>query len=171
MVLCQLNPEYALSIFKAIPGTGSYWKQFKNDLFARLEQHGNFHLFFTLSCAEKKWSEVIVAILQTHGINVTYDPEKWDGEEDSIFVTDPQTENSEQPIKNMPLPEYRKKIIPKRFGNMTNFIKDHFLLITRIFDNRVKAFIKNIIMAKDVEFYTYRVEMQGRGEDQNYMLK
>ena len=43
------------------------------------------------------------------------------------------------------------------------FYKDHFLLITRLFDNHVKAFINNILMAnKDVEHYSYRIEFQVR---------
>ena len=41
------------------------------------------------------------------------------------------------------------------------FYKDHFLLITRLFHNRVKAFINNILMANsDVENYSYRIEFQ-----------
>ena len=42
--------------------------------------------------------------------------------------------------------------------------KDHFLLITRLFDNRVKTFISKILMAnEDVENYSYRIEFQVRG--------
>ena len=51
------------------------------------------------------------------------------------------------------------KSIPK-----AKFYKDEFLLITRIFDNRVKAFISTILMANpDVEHYSYRIEFQMRG--------
>ena len=48
--------------------------------------------------------------------------------------------------------------------NKHKFYKDHFLLITRIFDNRVKAFINKILMANEfVENYSYRIEFQVRG--------
>ena len=41
---------------------------------------------------------------------------------------------------------------------------DSFLLITRLFDNRVKSFINNILMSNDsVEHYSYRIEFQVRG--------
>jgi len=44
-------------------------------------------------------------------------------------------------------------------------LKDYTFLITRIFDARVKSFIKNILMGsgKDkvpISFYSYRVEFQ-----------
>ena len=45
-------------VFKTVPGTPAYWKQFGNETFARMEQLGPFNFFFTLSCAEMKWSEV-----------------------------------------------------------------------------------------------------------------
>ena len=48
--------------------------------------------------------------------------------------------------------------------NKHKFYKDHYLLITRIFDNRVKSFINNILMADEfVENYSYRIEFQVRG--------
>ena len=55
----------------------------------------------------------------------------------------------------VPLPVYLKSDDVK---NKHKFYKDEFLLITRIFDNRVKAFISHILMAnKDVEHYSYRI--------------
>ena len=46
--------------------------------------------------------------------------------------------------------------------------KDYTFLITRLFDARVKSFVKNILMAggKDkisFKYYSYRVEFQARG--------
>ena len=38
-----------------------------------MEQLGHFHLFFTLSCAEMKWSEVHAAILHTIGEKIMYE--------------------------------------------------------------------------------------------------
>ena len=43
------------------------------------------------------------------------------------------------------------------------FMKDHYVLITRIFDERVKNFIQNVLLYHHVEYYAYRVEFQMRG--------
>ena len=55
---------------------------------------------------------------------------------------------------------FNEGIYPKFLSRVQEEItyKDEFLLITRIFDNRVKAFISHILMAnKDVEHYSYRI--------------
>ena len=57
----------AFDVFSKIPGTPSYWKSFRNELFARMEQLGPFHFFFTLSAAEMKWPEVSTSILHSQG--------------------------------------------------------------------------------------------------------
>ena len=57
----------------------------------------------------------------------------------------------------------------KRFCNDTRHahIRKHVLTATRNFDDRAKAFLKHIIMAKDnpmnVNMFNYRIEFQGRG--------
>ena len=60
--------------------------------------------------------------------------------------------------KETSLPEYMKGV------SKHNFYKDEFLLITRIFDNIVKALISKILMAnQDNSNYSYRIEFQIRG--------
>ena len=54
----------SFSIFRNIPGTPSYWKGFRNEILAKIEQLGPFHMFFTLSCAEARWDQVIASVLQ-----------------------------------------------------------------------------------------------------------
>ena len=65
-----------LSIFKDIPGTPSYWRMFRNEILARIEQLGPFHFFYTLSCAEMRWIEVLSSLLRNEGhkINFHYEP-------------------------------------------------------------------------------------------------
>ena len=136
----------ALDIFGKIPGTPQYWKTYRNELFARMEQLGPFHFFFTLSAAEMRWSDVSTAILHSKGgIEKIVYLKDWEYDDNLILVV--KTDGTE-----IPLPEYMKKE-----GN-SKFYKDEFLLITRIFDNRVKAFISHILMANaDVEHYSYRI--------------
>ena len=142
----ELKSNKAIDVFKDIPGTPSYWKKVRNDLFARMEQLGQFHFFFTLSCAEMKWPEATTSILHTLGHKISYET-GWEEDETKIK------------IDNTPLPQYKEKEI----RNKTAFFKKHFLLITRIFDNRVKAFIKLLNSTGKVDNYTYRIEFQMRG--------
>ena len=53
----------------------------------------------------------------------------------------------------------------KKQGNkgLTDFLKDHFITITRIFDKRVKDFLKTVMTDMGIEDYCYRVEYQMRG--------
>ena len=58
----------------------------------------------------------------------------------------------------MPLPEFAEKI-----PNMSSLLKENIMLITQMFDNRVKAFIKNILLKSGFEHYAHRIEYQIRG--------
>ena len=115
-----------------------------------MEQLRPFLFFFTLSCAERIWAEVFCSILQSQGHNVVFDETTWDGDEEDIL------------INGIPLPDFKENHLNM---SVTDFVKKHYVIITRIFDNRVKAFIKNILMNIDpnVEYYWYRVEFQARG--------
>ena len=63
----DIKSHNAIDVFKVIPGTPPYWKGYRNEIFARMEQLGPFQFFFTLSSAEMHWPEVAVAILHTIG--------------------------------------------------------------------------------------------------------
>ena len=54
----------AYSVFMKIKGTPKYWQHQRNELVAKVKQLGPFHAFFTLSCAEMRWSEVYVSTVQ-----------------------------------------------------------------------------------------------------------
>ena len=113
-----------------------------------MEQLGHFHFFFTLSCAEMKWPEMIASILNNEDHRIIFKHDEWDGTGDSIEVD------------GMTLTEFKEK----KLKNMTSFLKDEFVHITRMFDNRLKAFIKNILLTSGIEHYCYRIEFQVRGK-------
>ena len=141
--------ENSFSILKKIPGTPSYWRVFRNDIMAKIEQVGQFHMFFTLSCAEKRWPEILAAILQLEGNKLSFNL-PWDGKEDSIFINDE------------PLSEFKKSV------NWSEKLRKNIMLITQMFDSRVKAFVKNILMGLGegtvpISHFSYRVEFQARG--------
>ena len=114
-----------------------------------MEQLGPFQFFFTLSSAEMRWAEVSTAILHSKGgIEKIIYMKNWEYDDNLILVV---TRNKQGELIETPLPEYMK------IEGNHKFYKDEFLLITRIFDNRVKAFISHILMANaDVEHYSYR---------------
>ena len=83
-----VSDDNVYSILKSIPMTPSYWRVFRSEIFARMEQLGPFHIFFTLSCAESKWAEVYVAILEQEGFVAKYlpDADTWNGEMDTVMI-------------------------------------------------------------------------------------
>ena len=147
----ELKSNKAIDVFKDIPGTPSYWKKVRNDLFARMEQLGPFHFFFTLSAAEMHWPEVATSVLHSLGNKISYEA-GWEEDETKIKIEDVSG-------VSMSLPEYKKRNI----RNKTEYFKKHFLLITRIFDNKVKAFIALLKATGKIDNYTYRIEFQIRG--------
>ena len=94
-----------------------------------------------------KWPEMIASILHNKGHKIVFEQE-WDGRGESISVD------------GEPLTEF----VEKNLQNMTTFLKDEFVLITRMFDNRLKAFIKHILKTSGIEHYCYRIEFQVRGK-------
>ena len=105
-----VNPENVLSIFKKIPGTPLYWKQFRQELFAAMNQLGQFHLFFTLSCGESRWPEEFASILRQKGHDVKFLSEPWNGNDDDII------------IDGKPFSQYREDNI----SSVTKFFQEYY---------------------------------------------
>ena len=74
------------SMFAQIKGTPKYWQKARNELIAKVKVLGPFHVFFTLSCAEMRWSEIFVTILRRMGYKVEYNETEnsWDGSDENI---------------------------------------------------------------------------------------
>lgn len=139
-------------IFKKTKGTPKYWQTARNELVAKIKQLGPFHLFYTFSCGEMRWSEVFLSLLKRKGYQVVI-PENWDGDDDNLL------------IEGKKLWDYVNYEMSDRKHELFN---DYTFLIARHFDNRVKMFIQNILLGQgkgkvDISFYSYRVEFQARG--------
>ena len=146
----HLNDLY--SVFSKVKGTPKYWQTARNDLVAKVKQLGPFHIFYTFSCGETRWAEVFLCILYRNGYKIEI-PEDWDGHEEDLLV---EGKNLKDFI-NEDMSKSKHKLF-----------EDYTLLITLLFDARVKSFVKNILMAggKDkipFKYYSYRVEFQARG--------
>ena len=141
-----LQIDDGFDVFSKISGTPKYWQQKRFEMIARLEQLGPFQFFFTLSCADKRWTEILASILHLKGETVTY---KQDNGTTEIYIND------------IPIKDYLSTI------DTHLLIKENLLTLTRCFDKRIHAFLKHIILAKDsplpIKFYNYRVEFQLRG--------
>ncbi len=137
--------------FKRIRGTPKYFQQVRNELIAKIGQLGPFHLFFTLSCGEKRWDEIIAALLELEGRNVKCSSIDEDDTHLSFTVDD------------LPLDEFLKTNQLSR----QKILQDNIFVVTRMFDHRVKKFVQHIIMSSKssmkVKHYSYRVEFQMRG--------
>ena len=141
------NPEDAFSVFEKLPGTPKYWQQKRYELLAKLEQLGPFQFFFTLSCADKRWDENWTSIFGQEGAKVTIEDDGDVGH--NVFIND------------VPLDDYLEDI------NQHEKVRENVMTITRNFDQRVKAFVREIMMGHNqplnVSVYNYRVEFQLRG--------
>ena len=144
----QYSLEDAFSVLDNAPGTPRYWQKKRYELIGKLENIGPFPLFFTLSCAEKRWSENFTTFLREHHVEYSY-------------------ENTTEHclVDSIPLNEFLQK---EENVSKHEYIRQNILTMTLNFNQRVQEFIKHIIMDKEsplaVEYYNYRVEFQMRGK-------
>ena len=111
---------------------------------------GPFQYFFTFSCAELRWTEIIACILRMKGHTVYVQNNK---ETDSIFVD------------GDPLLEYLLKTDQK----LHEIIRNETFTVTRMFDRKVKSLVRNVLMdlgakGMNLKYFMYRVEFQARGK-------
>ena len=133
------------SVLDNIKNTPRYLKKKKNEFIAKLENHGPFQFFFTLSCADMRYDENFTSLLQDHKIEYVYEGDKEHCLIDGMYLDEFLRQNQ----------------------NKHEFIRKNILTATRNFDHRVKNFMKIIVMNKfnemHIEYYNYRVEFQMRG--------
>ena len=143
------SPDY-FEIFSNIRGTPKYWHNMRLELIAKLHQLGPFHIFYTLSCAELRWPEVIANILLSEGKNV-------------VISRTFSGKFSEITVDNLPLNDFLSK-----FQIDTHkLIRENILMVIRIFDHRLRSFTSKIILKQwcklKIQYFTYRIEFQLRG--------
>ena len=128
-----------------IKNTPRYWQKARYELIARLENLGPFTWFFTLSCGDMRWPENFTALLRDRNIGYEYK----NGEE---IIT----------IDGVCWKEWLQE-----HESEHEFIRNNLLNATLTFNNRVKMFIKHILMNKGnpmtLQHYSYKVEFALRG--------
>ena len=115
-------------------------------MIAKIEQLGVFEIFFTLSCADKRWEEIFISILCQQGHDVLI--QKASGQAEIL-------------VDGEPLQEVMKR------ENTHQVLRDNVYTITKVFDKRIQNFINHIICGKNspmnVSHFQYRIEFQARG--------
>ena len=139
-------------VFKKVKGTPKYWQTAKNELIAKVKQLGPFHLFYTFSCGEMRWSEVFLTLLMRKGYKVKI-PDNWDGSDSTLLVEGKELWD----FVNNDLSEKKHDLF-----------SEYTFLISLLFDARVKSFIRNILLGcgqdkVPISHFSYRVEFQARG--------
>ena len=154
------------SVFENISNTPKYWKKAKNEMFAKLDNLGPFHFFFTLSCADLRWDENFSCILRKLGVSVVYSLEENGSEEVKVKIKNPQNETE---FTTKSLDDYIKEDANPSYHEL---LRTHVATATQIYSQRVKSFIRDIMLDKNnpmcVEYYTTKVEFQGRGAPHNH---
>ena len=64
--------EDAFGVMDNVKNTPRYHKKNKMEMLAKLDNFGLFHLFFTLSCGDMRWSENFTAILKERGWRIQW---------------------------------------------------------------------------------------------------
>ena len=137
--------EDPYSVLDNVKNTPRYWQKTRFELNAKLENLGPFSFFFTLSCADTRWPENFTPLLQDQDIRY----EK-NGDKEEVFVND------------IPLEDFLIQNESKH-----DFIKKNLLNATLTFHQRVKMFIKHIVMSSGnsmcIKYNSYKVEFALRG--------
>ena len=144
-------------VFKKVKGTPKYWQSARNELVAKVKQLGPFHIFYTFSCGEMRWEEMYLTLLREMNYEITK-PDDYDGHLENMLV------------EGLPLWKY---VNEEMSCTKHELFRESTFLITIMFDERVKSFMKNILMANaddqvKFRYYSYRVEFQARGN--NYLI-
>ena len=151
--IIKINENDGFAVFQKLKGSDVYWKETRMEMIASLEQLGPFHVFFMLSCADKRWTENFTTILALKGHTISY-VSRDDG-------CDMSTDDDDVYIDDIPLEEFLANI------DVHEAVRKHILIVTRNFDQRVKMFKTHILCGKNnplnVQFYRWRIEFQLRG--------
>jgi hypothetical protein len=144
----SLHSKDYFEIFNHVRGSPKYWHAMRGEMMARINQLGPFHAFFTLSSAELRWPEIISTILHLDGKSV------------EIITTQKDTIIK---VNGIMLNDY----VNAMSLNLHQIIKDNIVIVIRMFDNRLRTFIQEILLSKwttlNVVYFTYRIEFQLRG--------
>ena len=154
----KLEMDDGYAVLDDIKGTPKYWKKYKYELLAKLDNLGPFQLFFTLSCADMRWDENFAAILREKNYAVTYTL-KPDRENFITEVTIKMADGKDKSLKDFLAEDVDE--------SLHEFIRNNVLVATRYFSHRVRVFIREVMLGNNnpmnVNYHTEKTEFQDRG--------
>ena len=159
-----LHLDDAFCVLDNVKQTPRYWQKARFEMYAAIDNLGGFQCFWTLSCADLRWEETISKALRDEGLEIRYSTDGFENEEELEGVKGHVEVKSLASGEWMSLPEFLE-----RDANKTRheYVRENVLSLTRCFNQRVKAFIREIVMAKDTPMpvykYSYKTEFQNRG--------
>ena len=155
----ELNDGYM--VLENIRNTPRYWRKFKYEMMAKLENLGAFQIFFTLSSADLRWDENFTAILRDKGYIIEYEVEQ--DQSKGVYNIKPYVSCKENPVKK-PLGNFLKEDADEK---LHEYIRQNVMLATRFFNDRLRKFLNIIVQGNNsplcVDNLSYKIEFQGRG--------
>ena len=153
----QLNDE--CRVMESMSGTPKYWQKAKYEVLSKLDNFGAFQVFFTLSCADRRWLPNFATILEERGFEINY---KCTQNNDATWDYIIEARTASGPWKPI------LKFIQEDCGESEHeLIRGNVVTATRYFHHRVKSFVSKVVMNKgnpmSVQYYSFRVEFQQRG--------
>ena len=143
------------SVFQNVANTPAYHKKGRMEMMARLDNFGPFHVFFTLSCADYRWPENLVAILHEHGIGLR------------CSIHSNHTESYEVLSDSsgwITMEEYMKNEMDE---SLHEIMRKNVVTATRNYQQRVAALMQTIVRNRSnplsVKHFSSKLEFQGRG--------
>merc|ERR1711911_280351 len=153
----ELSDAYRVQ--EGIPNTPRYWLTGKYELLALVYNFGPFHVFFTLSCADLRWPANFASILLERGYSINIEVVT---NEQGAMAYHYEARSGDGEWKN--LDQFIKEDVEESYHEL---IRGNVLTATRYFDQRVRQFLKTIVLAKSAplkaKYYKYKVEFQDRG--------
>ena len=159
-----LHLDDAFCVLDNVKQTPRYWQKARYEMYADIDNLGGFQCFWTLSCADLRWEETISKALRDEGLELRYSTDGFHSDEELEGVKGHVEVKSLASGVWMSLPEFLEQDANK---SRHEYVRENVLSLTRCFNQRVKAFIREIVMAKDnpmrVYKYSYKTEFQNRG--------
>ena len=152
----ELKDSYR--VLEGIKNTPKYWKTAKYEIIAKIENFGAFQFFFTLSCADMRWTSNFAPLLLDMGYKLNYTIETNKHGTWKIKITGRKDKEEWRDIMD---------IIKDFDDSQHEILRQNVLTATRYFNHRVRQFISKILLCAynpmNVKFYSYKVEFQQRG--------
>ena len=115
---------------------------------------------------------MIVRALREEGFEIAFNVDGYKDEGDALEEDEEEDENSKVEVKIKSKQDGRWMLLEEFLASEADksrheFVRENVMSLTRMFNQRVKAFLREIVLAKDspmpVYRYSYKVEFQNRG--------